>query len=137
MAINQVFHDSDELSLPVGTGIKSGEPVRVGIINGVAMTDSGDLVGTGTGVNMRSNINTTNFSGYATVWSHGVWNLTVALAADRAAGTAIYCTFPGANKKVALTDNSNSGANKLWGFLYLDSKSGTAVVAVAVVPAAA
>lgn len=133
MAPNQTFRESVELSLPVGTGIKSGDPVRLGIINGVALTDSGDMVGTGTSPNQRSFINTSNASGYATVWSHGVWQFTVTLAAARTAGHPIYCTVPGANKKATLTDDA-TGA-KLFGFLaYDEPTSGALVRNVAIVP---
>lgn len=39
MATNTRFEDGDYLSLPVPSGIKSGDPVRVGSLNGVAQTD--------------------------------------------------------------------------------------------------
>lgn len=39
MATNEIFEDGTNLSLPVPTGTKSGEPVRVGDINAVAQTD--------------------------------------------------------------------------------------------------
>lgn len=39
MATNTRFEDGDYLSLPVPSGTKSGAPVRVGSLNGVAQTD--------------------------------------------------------------------------------------------------
>jgi predicted RecA/RadA family phage recombinase len=41
MAENTVFEDGDYLSLPVKAGTKSGDPVRVGGLNGVAQTAIG------------------------------------------------------------------------------------------------
>lgn len=43
MAKNEVFKDSEGLSLPVATGTKSGTPLRVGILNAVAQTDEGSV----------------------------------------------------------------------------------------------
>lgn len=39
MASNQVFDHGDAVSLPVPAGTKSGDAVRVGELNGVALTD--------------------------------------------------------------------------------------------------
>lgn len=39
MARNEVFKDADYLSLPVEVGTLSGDPVRIGELNGVAQTD--------------------------------------------------------------------------------------------------
>ena len=39
MATNIVFKPADHVSLPVPAGTKSGDPVRVGGLNGVALTD--------------------------------------------------------------------------------------------------
>lgn len=41
MATNEVFRDASFVSLPVPTTIKSGDPVRVGVLNAVAQTDAG------------------------------------------------------------------------------------------------
>lgn len=41
MATNEVFSDGDHLSLPVTDGTKSGSPVLVGTIVGIATTDEG------------------------------------------------------------------------------------------------
>lgn len=42
MATNEVFEDGDHLSLPVTDGTKSGSPVVVGSLVGVAQTDEGE-----------------------------------------------------------------------------------------------
>lgn len=39
MALNQVYDDAESLSLPVEAGVESGDPVLVGDIPGVALTD--------------------------------------------------------------------------------------------------
>ncbi len=39
MTSREIFHDGDYLSLPVPSGLKSGDPVRVGELNGVLVTD--------------------------------------------------------------------------------------------------
>lgn len=124
MSKNEVFDQGDDLALEVGTGVESGSPVRVGIVNGVAQTDSGDLVNTAN----HSNISTSFASGFAKVKTNGVHNLSVTLAADRAAGTAVYAISGGGNKVVTLTDSASG--NKLFGALYKAEKSGTKVVPV-------
>lgn len=42
MATNEVFDEGDVLSLPVPAGTKSGDPVKVGSLIGVAQTDRAD-----------------------------------------------------------------------------------------------
>lgn len=39
MAINEVYRDADHIPLPVPTGTQSGDPVAVGSLVGVAVTD--------------------------------------------------------------------------------------------------
>lgn len=39
MALNQVYDDAESLSLPVEVGVESGDPVLVGDLPGVALTD--------------------------------------------------------------------------------------------------
>lgn len=42
MATNEVFRHSAHVSLPVPEGTKSGDPVKVGALNGVAQTNRGE-----------------------------------------------------------------------------------------------
>lgn len=42
MATNEVFRHSAHVSLPVPSGTKSGDPVKVGALNGVAQTARGE-----------------------------------------------------------------------------------------------
>jgi hypothetical protein len=39
MTSREIYSDADNLSLPVPSGLKSGDPVRVGELNGVLVTD--------------------------------------------------------------------------------------------------
>lgn len=46
MALNEVYRLGVGISLPVPAGTKSGDPVRVGLINAVAQTDAATAEGT-------------------------------------------------------------------------------------------
>ena len=41
MALNEIFKVGKSISLPVPADTKSGDPVRVGVLNGVAIVDEG------------------------------------------------------------------------------------------------
>lgn len=41
MALNEIFKVGQSISLPVPVGTSSGDPVRVGVLNGVAIVDEG------------------------------------------------------------------------------------------------
>ena len=90
MALNEIFKIGKSISLPVPTGIKSGDPVRVGVLNGVAIVDEGSGF---------------NADGYASVDLFGghLYKL-----AGAAVGDAVYITSAGA---LSLT----AASNKLWG----------------------
>lgn len=123
MARNEVHRLGQDLSLLVGTAALSGDPVRVGSINGVCQTDAANAAGT--------NVNgmaTGNTLGYASVWTNGVWRLKVTLTAAREQGTPVYAIPNGnaANKVVTLTDVA--GANKLFGVLTEAGTTGTDVI---------
>lgn len=75
MALNEVFKLGQYISLPVPNGVKSGEPVRVGVLNAVATTDEGGGVG--------------NAEGYASVDLSGAHKHIIPGAA---VGDAIYIT---------------------------------------------
>jgi len=70
MATNEVFRDADHITLPVPSGVVSGEAVVVGALVGVAQTDRAA-------------------DGTATVWRKGAYRLPVA-AATYVVGDAIY-----------------------------------------------
>lgn len=74
MALNETFRDADHLSLPVPSGVKSGDPVAVGAIVGVAQTHRG-----GGG----------NATDHATVWTKGAFDLPVTGAVENV-GAPVY-----------------------------------------------
>ena len=76
MALNEVFRDADNLSLPVPADTLSGAPVRVGGLNGVTQTKEGEGG---------------NADGFATVWLKGAHSFTVAFAVA-SIGLPIYIT---------------------------------------------
>lgn len=86
-------------SLPVASGVKSGDPVVVGGLVGVALTDrQGDADTSETG----------NVAGSATVALSGAFDVTVTGAAA-GAGAAVYITSGGAL-------NMTSSGNTLFGY---------------------
>jgi predicted RecA/RadA family phage recombinase len=91
MATNEIFKVGQSISLPVASTVKSGDPVRVGVLNGVAIVDAGD------GGNASTHTSVDLFGG------HLFKNLTGATV-----GQAVYITGAGA---LTLT----VGTNKLFG----------------------
>lgn len=67
MALNERFRDGDHLSLPVPANTTSGSPVKVGSLVGVTQTDRATA----------SNFGGGNPVGNATVWTKGVFDVTV------------------------------------------------------------
>lgn len=92
MATNVHYAKGDNLSLPVPADTASGAPVRVGSLNGVAMTKEGEGG---------------NPDGSASVQLVGVFDVTVTGAVTNV-GDPVYITSAGA-LNVTATDNS------LWG----------------------
>lgn len=79
MARNEHLRDAQHVSLPVPAGTVSGDPVRVGILNGVAQTDRASASNWGGG----------NAVGEASVWLGGSHVLPVVGAIDTV-GQAVY-----------------------------------------------
>ncbi|WP_158548178.1 DUF2190 family protein [Desertihabitans brevis] len=105
MAKNIIFDQADQLSLPVRAGTKSGDPVRVGGLNGVALTDRASASATpdpvrGPAVNL-------NPDGHASVKLNGAAEFTVDFAVANV-GDPVYITADGALSGAA-TDNSLFG----------------------------
>lgn len=100
MAINQVFDYGDSLSLPVPEGVTSGDPVAVGALVGIALTDRDD-------------------DGEATVRMRGVYSVEVAGAAT--VGGPVYI------EDGALT---TSEGGTLWGHAISAKTAATAVIPV-------
>lgn len=78
MATNEIFKIGAYLDYPVGNDVASGTPVRVGILNGVALTSSGDRNDWGVG----------NDEGRASVAHVGVFSVPVD-GGDAEPGTAV------------------------------------------------
>lgn len=90
MAFNEVFKVGNNISLPVPAGTASGDPVRVGGLNGVAQTDvavAGDLAGL-------------NRDGYASIKLDGAHQLQV--TGTVAPGDPVYIDSAFALSNVAL-----------------------------------
>lgn len=79
MARNEHLRHANHVSLPVPAGTVSGDPVRVGILNGVAQTDRAST----------SNWAGGNVAGEASVWLDGSHNLAVTGAVAEV-GQAVY-----------------------------------------------
>lgn len=112
MSTNEKFRDGDHVSLPVASGKKAGDPVRVGGLNGVCQTDRANI-----GVSPLNSDGTPNSSynygggnpdGYATVWLKGAHVFTVDFAIA-AVGDPVYILADGS----ALT--ATASGNNLYG----------------------
>jgi predicted RecA/RadA family phage recombinase len=110
MATNSAFAQADQLSLPVAEGTESGDPVLVGQLVGVALTDRGAEG---------------NASTHATVKLTGAFRLEVGTTTTRAVGDPIYITDAG-----ALTPAAGS-TNALFGHA-LEPKGSTAGEVIAI-----
>lgn len=94
MATNEVFRHADHITLPVPTGTKSGDPVKVGSLIGVAQIDR-------------------DADGNATVWRKGAYDLTV-VEAVVSVGLPLYVAGDGATRITSLTTTAT--ANTLFGY---------------------
>ena len=116
MALNEVFRPDKHRSLPVPAGTKSGDPLRVGVINGVAVTDRANTSvapfnADGT-PNATYNAGGGNADGFASVWTWGGHRVNVVAAAAPNFGDAVYFDPAGAaGKKLTVT----AGSLSLWG----------------------
>ena len=108
MALNEIFKIGKSISLPVPAGTKSGDPVRVGVLNGVAIVDEG------TGFNKDNWTSVDLFGGH-------LFEIEDAGAAN--VGTAVYITSAGA---LTLT----AGSNKLYGAITHKHRGDEVVVLV-------
>lgn len=93
MARNEIYRDADFLSLPVPAGTKSGDPVRIGGLNGVAQTDR--AVATSNPDEIQGPPVNLNPVGNASVALRGGWEFTVDFAVA-GIGDPVYITSAGA-----------------------------------------
>ena len=129
MAVNEVFKVGASLSLPVPAGTKSGNPVRIGGINAVAITDEASVTTTfdlGAGTNLTVNTGGVgNAAGYTSLKLDGAFNLSVT-GAVAAAGALVY--IKGDN-----TLTTTSTGNKVFGYALRTKGAGAGVIPVLLV----
>lgn len=115
MATNEVHRPDKHRSMPVPAGTKSGDPVRIGLINGVAVTDRANTAvapfAADGGVNATYNKGGGNPDGYASVWTWGGHRMTVKAATAPAFGDGVYFDPAGTPTKLTTT----AGSLALWG----------------------
>lgn len=81
MALNEVFREADNLSLPVPTGTLDGTPLRIGALNVITTTDEGSVIRppvAGGPMLSRPSGGVGNAPGYASVRTSGGWLVPVA-----------------------------------------------------------
>lgn len=109
---NQVYANNiPGISLPVPAGTKSGDPVKVGSLVGVAATDRADSTIDPPTVDSVAANSSGNPDGYASVLTDGGYLLTVA-GAITAPGTPVYVTGTG---PFALSV-TNGGTDTVFGY---------------------
>lgn len=112
MATNEHFRRGDFVSLPVISGKKAGDPVRVGGLNGVCATDRAKVDVNPTNsdgtVNTSYNYGGGNPTGNASVWLAGAHDFQVAFAISNV-GDPVYILADGS----ALT--ATASGNNLYG----------------------
>lgn len=108
MATNEIFRDADHISLPVPTGTKAGDPVKVGSLIGVAEIDR-------------------QSDGEATVWRKGEHRLSCSDAVT-AVGTPLYVAGDGTSRITAVTTTATS--NTLFGYAHGTKTAGTGTIPV-------
>lgn len=96
MATNEIFRHADHITLPVPTGTKAGDPIKVGSLIGVAQTDR-------------------DADGNATVWRKGEHTFTVSDAVA-SVGLPLYVAGDGTTRITALTTTATS--NTLFGYAH-------------------
>lgn len=87
MARNEVYKDSDYISLPVPTGRLSGQPVRVGGLNAVLHTNEGSVDKPAGAYNEAPS---SNKAGFASVALKGAWRIPVSTTTTLAIGDPVY-----------------------------------------------
>lgn len=118
MARNQVYKEADFLSLPVATGKLSGEPVRIGGLNAVLLTNEGSV---DDGTNPYDQAPSSNKAGFASVALKGAFRIPVSTTTTLAVGAPVYII----SATGVLTPSDGSGANPLFGHA-LSAKGATA-----------
>ena len=112
MARNITYKPGDHISAPVPAGTKSGQPLRIGELNAIAVTDRAktDVAALNTDgtKNAAYNWGGGNPNGHASVWLEGAAEVVVTAATAPKFGDAVYIGSDG-----ALT--ATATGNTLWG----------------------
>lgn len=82
MALNMIHPEGNHMAFPVGTGLKSGQPTRVGILNVVLEVDVATAEGT------SNYLSGQNAPGFASTNLIGTWKIPVVGAVNF--GDAVY-----------------------------------------------
>ena len=129
MALNEVFKDADGLSLPVPEGTRSGTPLRIGILNAVAITDEGGVEDDRNRVNGFSQPTggIGNKPGYTSVKLSGAWRVPVTGATT--VGGPVYIKSDG-------TLTATAAGNQLWGAALRVKGTGTGDAIVKIIQSA-
>lgn len=112
MATNEVYRPDKHRSMPVPDGTKAGDPVRIGMINGVAVTDRAAVTAVGSPFSADGSANTAynygggNPDGYASVWTWGGHWLIVKAATKPNFGDGVYFDPAGTPTKLTVTAGS-------------------------------
>lgn len=111
MSTNETYRVGNKVSLPVASGKKAGDPVRVGGLNGVCASDRAKTDVTPTNadgtLNTSYNAGGGNVTGNASVWLDGAHTFTVAFAAN--IGDPIYILADGTALTATATSNNLYG----------------------------
>lgn len=112
MATNEKFRPGDKVSLPVPSGKKAGDPVRVGGLNGVCATDRAKVDVSPTNadgtVNTSYNYGGGNPTGNASVWLDGGHEFNVDFAVS-GVGDPVYILADGSGLTGTATGNNLYG----------------------------
>ena len=113
MARNIIYKPGDHISAPVPAGTKSGQPLRVGELNAIAVTDRAktDVAALNTDGTRNASYNWGggNPNGNASIWLEGAAEVEVTATVAPAFGQAIYIN----ESDGTLTDTATG--NTLWG----------------------
>lgn len=111
MARNEVYKVGNFVSLPVPVGTKSGAPVRVGSLNGVAQVDEPTAYIAAQLTPAYNEAPSGNKAGYASVALEGAFSIPVATTTALTVGAPVYIV----TASNTLTTTDNSGANPVFG----------------------
>ena len=119
MSTTEIFKEGNHLVAPVADTVRSGDPLRIGILNAVAETDPGGTTDPKNVVNgvAQPTGGVGNKAGFASVSHVGVWRVPVT-GALAGYGTPVYITAAD-----ALT--ATKAGNFLWGAAIRAKGTGT------------